>query len=164
VRWSIPTGLMQSWQQCGQVDIARLQQFLTIDSRMNLSAAADTNDQHDPVGAILIPTAWASETKFRFLRDGRQLLTMRNALKEINLKSVDALAGLYLGIAVASVNALVAIVVVIGFIAACLFYPSVRPFQLAALRKGADLSPRPSGWLGGGFRLVLSCPLVCFQR
>jgi hypothetical protein len=46
---------------------------------------------------------------------------MRNALKEINLKSVDALAGLYLGIAVASVKALVAIVVVIGFTAAGLF-------------------------------------------
>jgi hypothetical protein len=46
---------------------------------------------------------------------------MRNALRELNLKSVDALAGLYLGIAVASVNALVAIVVVTGFMAGGLF-------------------------------------------
>jgi hypothetical protein len=46
---------------------------------------------------------------------------MRNALKEINWRSEDAMAGLYLGIAVASVNALVTMCVVIGFMAAGLF-------------------------------------------
>jgi hypothetical protein len=53
--------------------------------------------------------------------DGGKLLGMCNARRQINWKSEDAMAGLYLGIAVTSVNALVAMGVVIAFTGAGLF-------------------------------------------
>src|SRR5579871_118260 len=41
VRWSIPTGWLQSWQQCGRLEMARLQQVRTISLNVLAPAQAD---------------------------------------------------------------------------------------------------------------------------